>query len=83
MQRETVVPGCVKCADHASCTGADNDVGDDALRLQRLDHADMRKTTCCAAAQREPDLYLARRFGLKDRLADDWRHRRGGSATGE
>ena len=47
--------GGLAAADHGADRGADDDVGLDAVREQRADHADMGKAARAAAAERKPD----------------------------
>ena len=62
-QRERARPGLevielvvgVAAADQGAHRGADNDVGRDAVRLQRVNHADMGEAARRAAAENEPD----------------------------
>ena len=61
--------GGVAAADHGADRGADDDVGLDAVREQRAEHADMGKAARAAAAERKPDGRAhgcaLRRFGCR------------------
>ncbi|MCY1238939.1 hypothetical protein D9M72_517000 [compost metagenome] len=64
-QRQLVQPEAVQAArvqrgHDRACAGAGHQVGMDALRLQRLDHADMGKAARGAAAKRQADPDRAR-----------------------
>jgi hypothetical protein len=61
LQLEAGVAGRVQRAHHAAGAGADHHVRVDALRFQRLDHADVRKAARSAAAKGEADLDFLRR----------------------
>ncbi|MCY1225925.1 hypothetical protein D9M72_381370 [compost metagenome] len=56
VQLEAIQSAGVKRRHDCAGTGASDQVGMDALRFERLDHADMGKAACRAAAQRQADL---------------------------
>ena len=61
LQGEAGVAGRIQGAHHAAGAGAGDDVGVDALRFERLDHADMREAARRATTERQANLDLARR----------------------
>ena len=56
----SIVAAGIECANDCAGAGADNEIRDDALRFQHLDHADMGEAAGCTTAKGQAD------FGFLD-----------------